>query len=296
MIKLNDEFLKDILNFRQPKWTPTLNLFSGLLIDQLKSLAGYAPAEDMLTLEERENIAHEQHESFKKQKIDIPKEYPSKFSWMDVGGENYMTPVKNQGFCSSCVAFGPLAALETILRIKKKNIPNLSEAQLFFTSPGFSKEEGQGKHNCKTGWQVDPSLSFLQTTGVISEEAYPYNLDNKFIKLPNGWEKNTTKITGYTTIKSTEEMKGWLSVKGPLISAMVIKADFIFYGKGIYSHVLGPSIGGHCVCVIGYNDDYNAWLCKNSWSENWGEEGYFWIEYGQCGIDAQMWGIDDVKE
>jgi len=20
--------------------------------------------------------------------------------------------------------------------------------------------------------------------------------------------------------------------------------------------------------------------------------GYFWIGYGQCGIDAQMWGID----
>jgi C1A family cysteine protease len=46
-------------------------------------------------------------------------------------------------------------------------------------------------------------------------------------------------------------------------------------------------VGGHAVDVVGYNDGVRcpntlasgAFLCRNSWSANWGMAGYFWLPY-----------------
>ena len=89
-------------------------------------------------------------------------------------------------------------------------------------------------------------------------------------------------------------MKAWIASRGPLVSALTIYLDFYLYEEGIYRHVAGPSMGGHCVCVAGYCEEREAWLCKNSWGDEWGEEGFFWIDYGHCGIDAEMWAIEGL--
>ena len=44
-------------------------------------------------------------------------------------------------------------------------------------------------------------------------------------------------------------------------------------------------MGGHCVAIVGYNDDPGYWICKNSWGLTWGMGGYFNIRYNKCGID-----------
>ena len=39
-------------------------------------------------------------------------------------------------------------------------------------------------------------------------------------------------------------------------------------------------MGGHAVCVIGYNTNFNGgdyYEVRNSWGEDWGDQGNFWI-------------------
>jgi len=93
---------------------------------------------------------------------------------------------------------------------------------------------------------------------------------------------------------SATDMKNWMSAKGPLATCFTVYDDFYAYSNGIYSHVRGNVVGGHCVSVVGYNDTDQYWICKNSWGTGWGESGFFRIAYGQVGIDSDMWAVDGV--
>ena len=48
----------------------------------------------------------------------------------------------------------------------------------------------------------------------------------------------------------------------------------------------GHSTGdvNHVVVLIGWDDQRQAWLVKNSWGETWGEQGFGWIAYGSNNV------------
>ena len=231
--------------------------------------------------------------------------HPSAFDWRNVEGKNYVSHVKLQGLCNSCAAFGVAAAIETSARIEKNiavtkeneaDILDLSEQQMFYTNEMYPEQ-----CNCEIGWFVDDALDFSRDTGIVPEKLYVYNPYNPFYKppiknLPRGWKDKVTKISGYTAYTDPERMKHHLSTKGPLVASIDIYWDLLFYKSGVFENQTEEALGGHCVCCIGYDDEKQAWLCKNSWGDQWGEEGFFWIKYGDCGIDYKMWGIDGFDE
>jgi C1A family cysteine protease len=38
-------------------------------------------------------------------------------------------------------------------------------------------------------------------------------------------------------------------------------------------------VGGHAVMGVGYDDSKNAFIIRNSWGEDWGDGGYFYMPY-----------------
>ena len=77
--------------------------------------------------------------------------------------------------------------------------------------------------------------------------------------------------------------------------AFMVYDDFFDYAGGVYRHTWGQYLGGHCVALFGY--DAEGWLCKNSWGPEWGEDGWFRIGFGECGMDNlyPFWAIDAVS-
>ena len=79
---------------------------------------------------------------------------------------------------------------------------------------------------------------------------------------------------------------------GPVSTGFFVYNDFRnFTGRGVYIwNGDDENPGGHAVIIVGWQDDPAVvnggyWICKNSWGTAWGEQGFFRIAYGQCGID-----------
>ncbi len=222
---------------------------------------------------------------------------PPAFDLRDVDGKSYITSVKNQGSCGSCVAFGTLATMEGTQRYQQKS-PNLaidySEAQLFYC---HARTEGRRCGGSNGGWWSSKALDSLRDKGVVDEACYPYTAgDQNCTGLCSDHGSRTTKIKGWKRLTSHAKIKEWLSTRGPAVACYTVYQDFMAYRSGIYKHVSGTVVGGHCVSCVGYSDAGGYWICKNSWGSNWGESGYFRIAYGQVGIDNGMDVIEHIPE
>jgi len=202
--------------------------------------------------------------------------YPSSWDWRRVSDKNWTTPIKDQGACGSCVAFATVAMIESNLEIFLRNPnlnPDLSEADLFFRGCG---------NCCSRGWNFAPALNYARNSGIPDEGCWPYNSDQTHSCADR--DQRIKKIDSWRTLSGSAQAKEWISRKGPIMSGMNVFEDFYYYTGGIYKSAYGGYVGDHAICIVGYDDAGGYWICKNSWGPGWGENGWFKIGYGECGI------------
>ena len=200
---------------------------------------------------------------------------PDYFCFRDIGGIDYTTPIKDQSPAPTCEAYGFCAALETIMQYQLGELyePDLSEMHLYFYAGG-TYERG--------GVNVIDAANYLIEHGVPDEGCYPdphRAFDYPFESL-EGWENRTVKITEWDWVDHDDEsMKNALIEYGPLLLCMSVWKDFLYYKGGVYKHVWGERVGGHVVAIVGYDDNDQCWIVKNSWGKGWGDNGWFKISY-----------------
>jgi hypothetical protein len=228
---------------------------------------------------------------------------PAAVDWRDFNG-NHVTPVKDQGGCGSCVSFGSVGAIESAVSILNGDVVDLAEADLHFCSSHGA--------NCG-GWWPPDALDEANRRGVPPEERFPY--DSAFeaggpvCKLDPHRDDRLYRPLAHTTLVSMAERKQWLATRGPVVAVFHVYDDFFPLSTNVYKHVTGGHAGYHAVEVIGYNDADQCWIAKNSWGTTFGDNGFFRIGYGECGIDETstdrdpdgtrnqfpMWGVDGVQ-
>jgi len=195
---------------------------------------------------------------------------PSAMDWR-VGG--YVTPIQDQGDCGSCVAFGTTAAIEISKRVVDHNPTEdtkLSESDLF--SHGGT---------CQNGWTLEAANATAQQNGICKEICWPYGGS----KQPCADADPRLKTLGVTRLSSDAIAKQWIATNGPIQAAMDVYTDFFDVDSdAVYHQSYGDLAGGHCVCLVGYDDVDQCWILKNSWSTAWGASGFCRIGYGECGL------------
>jgi C1A family cysteine protease len=293
MAMTNDDHfaLLEAIRSVNANWMPGDTAMTDLAPEERRRRLGYAPGPGEPTLEDREAQARTRQLSAGAL---APQPLPTSVDWRNYSGQNYVTSIKDQLSCGSCVAFGTAATLESRARIIQglpvnaangSALADLSEAQLFYCGNAIADP-------CGNGWNVPSALAFASATGVIPEACFPYTPGNQPCNSCSGWQVLVTKVGASHAITSVQDMKQWLSTSGPLVTCFNVYDDFYAYTSGVYVHATGQFEDGHCVSCVGYDDARQAWVCKNSWGTRWGAGGFFWIGYGQCGIDFTMWAVD----
>ena len=164
--------------------------------------------------------------------------YPSGWDWRSVSGNNWITPIRNQSGCGSCVAFATVAMIESNLKIFQRTPaanPNLSEADLFFRGCGAC---------CQSGWNFSSALNYARNSGIPDEACWPYNSDQNQ-SCPDR-DQRIVKIESWKTLSGAAQAKEWLSRKGPIMSGLHVYDDFYYYTGGIYQNANGGYPGGPC--------------------------------------------------
>lgn len=190
-----------------------------------------------------------------------------------------VTPVKNQGGCGSCWAFGVIGALESSYLIRNSATTDESEQFVLANS---------GAGSCAGGNRASAN-AFLVSTGTAAEATVPY-LGTSGPANPGVTTPYDAVATGFVNpaveVPSVAELKQALCEYGPLSVSVNATGYFQSYTGGVFNEGANSSTN-HAVLLIGWDDSKGAWLIKNSWGTGWGEtggygteRGYMWIAYG----------------
>jgi len=221
---------------------------------------------------------------------------PEDFDWRDHGA---VTSVKNQGSCGSCWSFSTTGGLEGANFLATGKLESLSEQQLVDCDHECDPEEaGSCDSGCNGGLMNSAFEYTLKAGGLMREEDYPYTgTDRGTCKFDKS--KIVASVANFSVISLDEDQIAANLVKnGPL--AVAINAVFMqTYVGGVSCPYICSKRLDHGVLLVGYGSAGYApvrmkekpfWIIKNSWGENWGENGFYKICRGRniCGVDSMV--------
>ncbi len=153
-------------------------------------------------------------------------------------------------------------------------------ANLSHMSPSYVYNSLNG--GVDNGINLYTALNFVQQNGICSLKDMPF-YETDYTTQPNTYQASKAsnfKIDSYSSATTTNELKAALQEGKPGLVSTRVYTDFHLQGSNtIYDDISGSFEGYHAICVVGYNDNLQAFKFINSWGTTYGNNGYGYISY-----------------
>lgn len=201
-----------------------------------------------------------------------------------------MQPVKDQGQCGSCYTFAGVSVLEYHAGV------SISEQKIMDCS---SSTNGPS-YGCNGGWPENV-FEYAKHWPVALEMDQPYTGKNAACN--QTCANSAIQVRRYGTLAREDDEDAEsripyiLNTHGPVSVAIDVGTTELLmsYEDGIFPAMACGQEIDHAVTIVGYTPDY--WIVRNSWSPDWGDDGYFYLERGAnaCGVAEYIGYVSKTK-
>jgi C1A family cysteine protease len=220
-------------------------------------------------------------------------------------------PVYDQGQIGSCTANAIAGAIE-FERRKAAQKPGFTPSRLFIY---YNERSMEGSTGNDAGAQIRDGIKSVNKQGVCPEKMWAYD-DTPAISDGGPWPAGARPAQkpaktcydtalDYQTIQYQRvmpilsQMKGCLAGGNPFVFGFTVYAS-LYDGKGAPKKVVPlPSsqdrvLGGHAVMAVGYDNDAQRFIVRNSWGPHNQDKGYFTMPYAyltEANLADDFWVI-----
>ncbi len=197
-----------------------------------------------------------------------------------------MPPVYDQGELGSCTANAINGIVEylNMKQHKEEWIPS----RLFVY---YNEREMEETISEDAGAMIRDGIKSINAQGVCKEiPTWPYDI-NKFAEKPS--KQAYAEAMFHQSIKylriaqNAADIETRLSQGYPITCGVLVYTSFmnaektgvIPMPKKIFGFVRERLLGGHAIMIVGYDSIKKVFICRNSWGDKWGNDGYFTIPY-----------------
>ena len=211
--------------------------------------------------------------------------------------------IYNQGNLGSCTANAIAYAYE-FDEYKQKEEIKFIPSRLFIY---YNDREIEGTVNEDSGAAIRDGVKSINKIGVCPETDWPYNI-SQFTQKPK-YEcyeiaKEHRSLQYKRVEQKIDQLKSALSNGFPIVFGFVVYESFESEETTKTGIVTMPEkresiLGGHAVCIIGYDDNKGTFKVRNSWGEKWGDKGYCYFPYKyilNSNLASDFWTITRIKD
>jgi C1A family cysteine protease len=222
---------------------------------------------------------------------------PAEFS---LRGE--MPPVFDQGELGSCTANAWAGAVQYQQLRQKESEGDWPSSRLFIY---YNERKLEGTVDFDSGASIRDGAKTVATVGAPPETDWPYDIA-KFTEKPpaqafaDGVMHTATRYG--RVIQSARSLQASIHAHRPVVFGFTVFESFETVQTAETGVIPMPKhgeqiLGGHAVVAMGWKPiNGNLYFeCRNSWSADWGDQGYFWLPAPYItdpNLASDMWHID----